>query len=176
MLQVLRGHKEDVYDLSWSPDGSKLISGSIDNSAIIWDFNKGNVELTLTDHKGYVQVLILSYSNCIFTCNVLLLQGVSWDPKGDYMATLSNDRICRVFDRGGKHVKCRTYKGQLPVSESNPLFNSEVTYFPGDIKYKSYFRRLCFSTDGNLLLTPSGYLEEGNCKVTYIFTLDSPSQ
>ena len=36
-----RGHIEDVYDLSWSPDGSNLISGSVDNSAIIWDVMKG---------------------------------------------------------------------------------------------------------------------------------------
>lgn len=36
-----RGHIEDVYDLSWSPDGNSLISGSVDNSAIIWDVVKG---------------------------------------------------------------------------------------------------------------------------------------
>lgn len=36
-----RGHIEDVYDLSWSPDGNNLISGSVDNSAIIWDVMKG---------------------------------------------------------------------------------------------------------------------------------------
>ena len=36
-----RGHIEDVYDLCWSPDGNNLISGSVDNSAIIWDIVKG---------------------------------------------------------------------------------------------------------------------------------------
>ena len=36
-----RGHIEDVYDLCWSPDGNNLISGSVDNSAIIWDVMKG---------------------------------------------------------------------------------------------------------------------------------------
>ena len=36
-----RGHIEDVYDLAWSPDGIFLISGSVDNSAIIWDISKG---------------------------------------------------------------------------------------------------------------------------------------
>ncbi|CAG0892297.1 unnamed protein product [Darwinula stevensoni] len=39
--KVLRGHLEDIYDLSWSPDGNFLLSGSIDNSAIIWDVHKG---------------------------------------------------------------------------------------------------------------------------------------
>ena len=36
-----RGHLEDIYDLAWSPDGNQLVSGSVDNSAIIWDINKG---------------------------------------------------------------------------------------------------------------------------------------
>jgi WD40 repeat protein len=40
-IRVLRGHMEDVYDLSWSPDSLNLISGSVDNSAILWDVHKG---------------------------------------------------------------------------------------------------------------------------------------
>lgn len=39
---VLRGHLEDVYDLSWSPDSKSLISGGVDNKAIIWDIDNGN--------------------------------------------------------------------------------------------------------------------------------------
>jgi len=39
---VLRGHLEDVYDLSWSPDSKRLISGGVDNKAIIWDIDNGN--------------------------------------------------------------------------------------------------------------------------------------
>jgi chromatin assembly factor 1 subunit B len=39
--KVLRGHMEDVCDVCWSPDGSKLLSGSVDNTAILWDVIKG---------------------------------------------------------------------------------------------------------------------------------------
>lgn len=56
VLKVLRGHKEDIYDICWSPDDCKLLSGSIDNTAIIWDFSKGKIDKILTDHKGFVQV------------------------------------------------------------------------------------------------------------------------
>lgn len=38
---VLRGHLEDVYDISWSPDSKRLISGGVDNKAIIWDVVNG---------------------------------------------------------------------------------------------------------------------------------------
>ncbi|CAH8350191.1 unnamed protein product [Eruca vesicaria subsp. sativa] len=34
-------HRKDVLDLQWSPDDAFLISGSVDNSCIIWDVNKG---------------------------------------------------------------------------------------------------------------------------------------
>lgn len=40
-VKVLRGHLNDIYDLCWSPDSVHLISGSVDNSAIIWDVTKG---------------------------------------------------------------------------------------------------------------------------------------
>jgi chromatin assembly factor 1 subunit B len=39
--KVLRRHMGDVCDMCWSPDGSKLLSGSVDNTAILWDVIKG---------------------------------------------------------------------------------------------------------------------------------------
>lgn len=72
-LKVLRGHMEDIYDLSWSPNSLFLVSGSVDNSAMVWDVQKGKSLAILSDHKGFVQ-------------------GVAWDPKNQYIATLSTDR------------------------------------------------------------------------------------
>lgn len=34
-------HPKDVLDLEWSPDGTALISGSVDNNCIIWSVAKG---------------------------------------------------------------------------------------------------------------------------------------
>ena len=39
--KTLRGHLQDVYDLCWSADGAHLISGAVDNTAILWDVQKG---------------------------------------------------------------------------------------------------------------------------------------
>lgn len=39
-ISFLRGHLGDVADLSWSKDGRYLVSGSVDNSAIVWDVKK----------------------------------------------------------------------------------------------------------------------------------------
>lgn len=73
LWKVLRGHIEDVYDLSWSPDSNFLVSGSVDNTAILWDIQKGRSAGIISDHKGFVQ-------------------GVSWDPSNQYICTLSTDR------------------------------------------------------------------------------------
>ena len=51
-IRILRGHMEDVYDLCWSPDSNNLISGSVDNSAIMWDVHKGTKLCSKIDH-GY---------------------------------------------------------------------------------------------------------------------------
>ena len=41
VLKILRGHMEDIYDICWSPDSSQILSGSVDNTAILWDVAKG---------------------------------------------------------------------------------------------------------------------------------------
>jgi len=38
--KVLRGHLQDVYDISWSPDSAFIVSGSVDNTALLWDVDK----------------------------------------------------------------------------------------------------------------------------------------
>ncbi|CAG9861270.1 unnamed protein product [Phyllotreta striolata] len=157
VFKILRGHKEDIYDLCWSVDNSKLLTGSVDNTAIIWDLTKGRSDIILSDHKGFVQ-------------------GVAWDPKDQLLATISTDRICRIFDKSGKQVKKRIYKGFVPVPDEHFLHEKECKYFHDDT-FKSFFRRLQFTPDGSLLIVPSGHLQADNCKnylnCTLLFTLDN---
>ncbi|KAK3002965.1 hypothetical protein RJ639_019556 [Escallonia herrerae] len=76
--QISRFHRKDVLDLRWSADGAFLISGSVDNSCIIWDVNKGSVQQILDAHFHYVQ-------------------GVAFDPLAKYAASLSSDRTFRIY-------------------------------------------------------------------------------
>ena len=55
--KMLRGHLDDVYDLQWSPDGRFLVSGSIDNTAIVWDVRTGKILQCIKEHSSYVQGL-----------------------------------------------------------------------------------------------------------------------
>ena len=70
------GHADDVLDVAWAPDGSALLSGSIENVAVIWDIAKGKAQGRLAEHAHYVQ-------------------GVAWDPASRFLVTQSSDRTCR---------------------------------------------------------------------------------
>lgn len=159
-LKILRGHMEDVYDLAWSPNSMFLTSGSVDNTAMVWDINKGKSMHIYSDHKGFVQ-------------------GVAWDPKNQYLATLSTDRYFRVFDLQTKKVLTRNNKCVLPVPKDSPLHGKTVRLYHDDT-LQTFFRRLSFSPDGNLIVTPSGVAEiEGIPKplnTTYIYTRNSLKQ
>ncbi|XP_043265495.1 chromatin assembly factor 1 subunit B [Colletes gigas] len=137
--KVLRGHLEDVYDISWSPDSNMLVSGSVDNTAILWDVHKGRSMAILSDHKGFVQ-------------------GVTWDPCNQYICTISTDRMCRLIDINTKKTVQRVYKAKIPTLTNHPLKDKTVRLFYDDT-FKSFFRRLTFSLDGMLIIVPSGIIE-----------------
>ncbi|XP_018403657.1 PREDICTED: chromatin assembly factor 1 subunit B [Cyphomyrmex costatus] len=138
--KVLKGHIEDVYDISWSPDSNFLISGSVDNTAILWDIQKGRKTAILQDHKGFVQ-------------------GVSWDPCNQYVCTISTDRYCRLISIATKKVVQRVYKSKIPTPSGISLEGKLVRRLFYDDTFKSFFRRLTFSIDGSLIFVPSGIIE-----------------
>ncbi|XP_066926950.1 chromatin assembly factor 1 subunit B-like [Clytia hemisphaerica] len=152
VFKMLRGHVEDVYDLAWSPDSNQLITGSVDNSAIIWDANKGQSLKILTDHKHYVQ-------------------GVCWDPRGFYIATHSSDRSCRLY--GSTHHKClhNIHRNTSSYMKDGQLTKSKFSKMFIDETMQSFFRRCTFSPDGSFLFLPAGLCEgeKKPKKTSYIF-------
>ncbi|KAI9530302.1 Chromatin assembly factor 1 subunit B [Dissostichus eleginoides] len=153
VVKTLRGHIEDVYDICWTRDASSMISGSVDNTAIMWDINKGTKLSILNDHKSYVQ-------------------GVTWDPLGQYVATLSCDRVMRVYST---HTKKKAFS--ISKMSSGPLAEGEVKQHRmfHDDSMRSFFRRLSFTPDGSFLLAPAGCVEIGEniINTTYIFSRKS---
>lgn len=153
--KTLRGHLEDIYDLAWSPKSTQLLSGSVDNTAIVWDAKRGKKVALLNDHKGFVQ-------------------GVAWDPKGKYLATLSTDRYFRLFYTQTFKPFRRLNKARYPVDKESPFFDKTFRLFHDDT-LQTFYRRLCFSPCGELIFLPSGIMEDlssgsrpGN--TTFIFT------
>jgi WD40 repeat protein/energy-coupling factor transporter ATP-binding protein EcfA2 len=76
---TLTGHSVSVFDVSFSPDGKRLATGSRDNTAKVWDVESGDEILTLTGHTDEVS-------------------GVSFSPDGKRLATGSRDNTAKVWD------------------------------------------------------------------------------
>ena len=53
-LKTLKGHSDDVESVAYSPDGTKIVSGSTDNTIKIWDTNTGECLQTLMGHSKSV--------------------------------------------------------------------------------------------------------------------------
>ncbi|MBN3300919.1 CAF1B factor, partial [Amia calva] len=153
VVKTLRGHIEDVYDISWTTDGNFMVSGSVDNTAIMWDINKGQKISIFNDHKSYVQ-------------------GVSWDPLGQYITTLSCDRVMRVYStqtRKKTYIVSKMSSGAATEGEASSVKNYRMFH---DDSMRSFFRRLTFTPDGSLLLAPAGCVEAGEnvTNTTYVFS------
>ena len=60
LLKTLTEHTKSVNALMFSPDGSKLASGSFDNTIMLWDPNTGEHLKTLTGHSEPVYDIVFS--------------------------------------------------------------------------------------------------------------------
>jgi len=181
VYKMIRFHLDDVYDLSWSPCGQFLLSGSVDNSAIISNVHKNSKVAHFSDSRGFVQ-------------------GVSWNKKHNILSTLGSDRACRSYNTTTKKLINKSYKSTLnlkddsapkkkkevkadqegienreniPVSKEEKkeiketTKEKEVRLFH-DETFKGFFRRLHWSIDGEILVVPSGVIEtDGDAKMTH---------
>jgi len=149
-LKVLRGHIEDVYDLSWAPNSIYLASASVDNTAIIWDVTKGKHSVILQESKGFIQ-------------------GVTWDPKNRFLATLSTDRSFRVYNVVTHKLLAKSNKCLLPVPKTHPAYGETIKLYHDDT-LPTFFRRCSFSPDGAFVVVPSGIIDDVKQHATYIYT------
>ncbi|KAG8192070.1 hypothetical protein JTE90_025334 [Oedothorax gibbosus] len=152
-LKLLRGHLQDIYDVSWSADSNFLVSASLDNTAIVWDMQKFQKLHIYSDSKGYVQ-------------------GVAWDPLNVFIASVGSDRALRFLNVATKKTT-RVQRAPWSVTTEKGSVRAHLFY---DNTLQSYYRRLCFTPDGELLLVPSGILErdeEKSQNTTYVFSRHS---
>ncbi|KAJ5293252.1 Nuc-1 negative regulatory protein preg [Penicillium atrosanguineum] len=120
-LQTLEGHSGRVESITWSPDGSRLASGSYDQTVRIWDPVTGECMSTLKGHSDDVtsiawspdgsRLISGSYDQtvriwdpvtgqCISTIEGHngLVRSITWSPDGSRLASGSNDQTVRIWD------------------------------------------------------------------------------
>lgn len=175
--RVVRSSMSEIYDLSWSPDSKYIATGSMDNITRIYELETGQQIYQLTGHSHYVQ-------------------GVCWDPLNEYIVLQSADRSIIIHSlKSSKDADQslepslyhRIARADVPTKKISPWKNEFETgstgqlsndanhetvkdfknislYYPETLQ--SFFRRLAFSPDGNLLITPLGIIRPENTSLT----------
>jgi WD40 repeat protein len=164
LVALLKGHSNVVFGLAFSPDGKRLISGSGDNTAIIWDVDGHSLVRRLDGHKNHIYA-------------------VAFTPDGLRAVTGSDDATLRLWSAndGGLiavmqgHTK--VIGRALAIRSSDSMIASgdatgEIRLWDGTTG--RYLRTLTnqgglvgslrFSTDGMWLLSACGY--GGGCNHT----------
>ncbi|MDE0313890.1 MAG: hypothetical protein OXM61_03230, partial [Candidatus Poribacteria bacterium] len=75
-LDLYTGHTAEVLSISFSPDGTTIVSGSDDKTIRLWDTNTGEHIRTLSGHTNSVN-------------------GVSFSPDGTTIVSGSDDKTIR---------------------------------------------------------------------------------
>ena len=79
ILCQLVGHTGRVFSVAFSPDGSRIATGSNDTTVCVWDAHTGERLLVLSGHEQYVMT-------------------VAWSPDGRLLASASGDTTVRLWD------------------------------------------------------------------------------
>jgi WD40 repeat protein len=127
---IMKGHAAAVTSVAWSPDGSRLATGSWDNTAKIWDAKSGKEVLTLSGHDRLVADIAWSHNGnrlatgswdqtvkvwdatsgtAIFTLSghAGLISSVAWSPDDTRLATGNGDAVAIVWDGTSGKEFCR---------------------------------------------------------------------
>ncbi len=76
---ILAGHEGRLASAQFSPDGTRIVTGSLDGTARVWDAATGKPLATLTGHEGSVM-------------------SAQFSPDGSRIVTGSYDKTARVWD------------------------------------------------------------------------------
>jgi WD40 repeat protein len=82
----LEGHGNEVNDLAFSPDGSRLVSGSHDETSIVWDLTNGEKLQELRGHNDWVTAVAYSPDGKTVVTGsrdstIILWDAETWQPK-----------------------------------------------------------------------------------------------
>lgn len=115
---VFQEHRDEVWYMAFSHDGSKLASASRDARAIIWDLDKFSLKFILCDHKKAISYL-------------------SWSPDDSLLITASNDTTLKIWDtKTGDLV--HTFAKHVEAVTSCVWHPSGHSFFSGSVEKNMY--------------------------------------
>lgn len=103
LVRTLLGHEEFVQDCDVSPDGTRVVSASLDKTLKVWDVRTGAVLHTLTGHAEPVL-------------------GCAYSPDGTRIVSASYDRTLKVWDAesGAELLTLTGHEGEVTACAYSP--------------------------------------------------------
>ncbi|MBI3177436.1 MAG: WD40 repeat domain-containing protein, partial [Chloroflexi bacterium] len=79
LIKTLSGHQDDVTAIAFNADGTRLASGGLDGSAVIWDIETGDSLLQLAGHSDAIE-------------------GITFNPDGTWLITAGDDATMKIWE------------------------------------------------------------------------------
>jgi WD40 repeat protein len=107
---ALRGHASAVRHAQFSPDGKRVVTASLDQSARVWDTTTGRLTADLRGHTGIVHT-------------------ASFSPNGKTVLTASSDRTAALWDAltGRRLIQFRGHMAPVTSAAFSPDGRQVVT-------------------------------------------------
>lgn len=172
---ILCGHHARVWNLSYSGDGTRLITASADSTARVWDSATGRELLVLSGHVGEVACAVFSPDGERVVTASLDKTARVWDaisgrelatlrgheegvtiavfsPDGKRVATAANDYVARIWDaESGRELVA--LRGHDSASSSRDHYEVRKFEIIARRDLTSHFIHAEFSSDGKRFLT-----------------------
>jgi WD40 repeat protein len=159
-LLTFKGHTQEVTAASFSADGTRIVTGSVDNTAKVWDVRTGAEVLTLDGHTGYVHAASFSTDGTRIVTGSLDNTAKVWDAKtGVELLTLKGHREptltqpLNADDTQGLATNDLQTETELPAAEDNEL--AQLLDALAEDKTLAGVQATAFSPDGTQIVTGS---------------------
>lgn len=153
----------ELYDISWSPEGSKIAVAGMDGYIYIYKSSNGqsigsNQQNNDNDNGS---------NRCV--------QGLAWDPNDKYLVSQNVNRSINILnlqkknhnnDDHGVELTEKNYIVKNPINKKQYLFHNDTLV--------SFFRRPSWSPCGSLIAFPAGLYD--NINSVLIFTHENISR
>jgi WD40 repeat protein len=162
-VHLLSAHVGEIFDIDFSDDGKFLISGGVDQTAILWDTVEGfkgrgsDIETVYSHHESDVNKVAFNHDGTLLASAsddaLIYIQDVTGDDVGRRELSDHNGRVLDVvFDPRGEILASSDSEGDIILWQAETgqkigerlKHGSEVAWLP-----------LAFSPDGKLLASGS---------------------
>ena len=136
-VSLYAGHFDALWGVAWSPDGTRLLSGSHDGTARVWDASRGTELFALAGPS-------------------LSISAVAWSPDGTRLLTAAEDHSVRVWD-------ATTGADLLTLGVGGSGVGGAVAWSPDSTRILTSFddasARIWDASSGQVVRTLSGHTE-----------------